>query len=60
MNDQSRDAFARGGFWTRVGTLLTAMARRSGCSVNDSPLPELREVGRDLHEWSQSPHGRAA
>jgi hypothetical protein len=43
------------GFWARVGAALAALARLSGCSVEQSPLPELREVARDLRDWPGSP-----
>ena len=36
------------GFWSTVAAALAALARNSGCSLHDSPLPELREVARDL------------
>jgi hypothetical protein len=38
-------------FWTRVANALTALARMAGCSVEHSPLPELREVAHDLRDW---------
>jgi hypothetical protein len=43
------------GFWARVGGALAALARLSGCSVEQSPLPELREVARDLRDWPGAP-----
>jgi hypothetical protein len=39
-----------GGFWARVATALAALARMAGCSVEQSMLPELREVARDLRD----------
>jgi hypothetical protein len=43
------------GFWQRVGAALAALARRSGCSLYDSPLPEIREAAQDLWELPESP-----
>jgi hypothetical protein len=34
-------------FWQAVGAALAALARRTGCSLYDSPLPEIREAARD-------------
>jgi hypothetical protein len=35
-------------FWASVAAAIAALVRRSGCSIDHSPLPEIREVGR---EW---------
>ena len=32
----------------KVGAALAGLARRTGCSLQQHPMPELREVG---HEW---------
>jgi hypothetical protein len=45
---------AETGFWGRVGDAIAALARMSGCSVEHSPLPELREVARDLRDWPRA------
>ncbi|MEX0992695.1 MAG: hypothetical protein WDZ37_01740 [Solirubrobacterales bacterium] len=37
-------------FWGSVAAAIAALARRTGCSIEQSPLPEIREVGRDWHE----------
>jgi hypothetical protein len=42
------DSAAARGFWRSVGAAIAALARRTGCSIEQSPLPEIREVGR---EW---------
>jgi hypothetical protein len=34
-------------FWHRVAGALSALAKKSGCSLHHSPLPELREAVRD-------------
>jgi len=51
METMRTDARAQAGFWTRVGAALAALARMTGCSVEQSPLPELREVAHDLRDW---------
>jgi hypothetical protein len=41
-------------FWQVLGAALAALARKSGCSLHHSPLPEIREAARD---WRQAPLG---
>ena len=38
----------------RVGAAIAALARSAGCSVDESPLPEVREVAAELREWRQA------
>ena len=45
----------RSGFWETLGAALAVLARRSGCSLSESPLPEIREAVRDFAEWAQAP-----
>lgn len=45
---EAREATA---FWETVTTALATLARRTGCSLKDSPLPEIREVAEDLDDW---------
>jgi hypothetical protein len=47
----------RAGFWRAVGAALAALAKRSGCSLFDSPLPEIREAA---HDWRNSADARSA
>jgi hypothetical protein len=42
-------------FWGRVGAALAALARMAGCSVEQSVLPELREVARELQDTPAGP-----
>jgi hypothetical protein len=44
----------RSGFWHAVVAAFGALARRTGCSLNESPLPEIREAARDL-DWHKPP-----
>jgi hypothetical protein len=43
------------GFWQTVGAGIAALARRTGCSLQHHPLPEIREVGYELREWHGTP-----
>jgi hypothetical protein len=45
-------------FWQAVGAALAALARRTGCSLHDSPLPELREAARDWRGTPPAPSSR--
>jgi hypothetical protein len=50
-------SLATASFWQAVGGALATMARRAGCSLRDSPLPEIREVAHELGEWHRPPPG---
>jgi hypothetical protein len=52
-----RSSTVRGaaGFWQMVSAALAALARKSGCSLLESPLPEIREAARDLQDWPRTP-----
>jgi hypothetical protein len=55
MSDSSRDAPRTGKrLLKRVGAGIAALARSAGCSVDQSPLPEVREVAAELREWRQA------
>jgi hypothetical protein len=51
-------------FWGAVGTALTAIARRTGGSASQCPLPEVRAAFRDmgptLSAARDDPHHRLA
>jgi hypothetical protein len=51
-------------FWGAVGTALTAIARRTGGSASQCPLPEVRAAFRDmgptLSPVREDPHQRLA
>jgi hypothetical protein len=53
MEHSNGEARAGAGFWEAVTSALAAIARRTGCSLKESPLPEIREVARDLNDWQQ-------
>jgi hypothetical protein len=36
------------GFWQVVGSALATLARRTGCSASECPLPEVRAAARDV------------
>jgi hypothetical protein len=67
LGPQHTDPFAqqpRGErFWDAVGTALTAIARRTGGSASQCPLPEVRAAFRDMGRPSpvrDDPHQRLA
>jgi hypothetical protein len=60
MENSGREAFEASGRWKKIASGITALLRHSGCSVVQSPLPELREVARDLREWRQAATENAA
>jgi hypothetical protein len=51
-------------FWDAVGTALTAIARRTGGSASQCPLPEVRAAFRDMgpatSPMRDDPHRRLA
>jgi hypothetical protein len=60
MESSGREAFEASGPWGKIASGFTALLRHSGCSVDQSPLPELREVARDIREWHQAASEPAA
>jgi hypothetical protein len=42
------------GFWAMVSAALAALVRKSGCSLLESPLPEIREAARDWRGLPES------
>ena len=44
--------------WRRVRGALAALAVRTGCSLEESPMPEIREVARELRERPEQPPAR--
>ena len=69
MEPRHTDLFAQGPrgerFWGAVGSALTAIARRTGGSASQCPLPEVRAAFRDMDVPSpplvrDDPHQRLA
>jgi hypothetical protein len=54
--ERTSTATQTGGFWQAVSAALAALARKSGCSLLDSPLPEIREAARDWRDRPGAPH----
>jgi hypothetical protein len=54
MEELHANRSPRSGFWETFSAALAVLARRSGCSFSESPLPEIREAVRDFTEWSQA------
>jgi hypothetical protein len=44
--------------WRRVRGALAALAVRTGCSLEESPMPEIREVARELRDRQEQPPAR--
>ena len=44
--------------WRRVRGALAALAVRTGCSLDESPMPEIREAARDLRNQQEDPPAR--
>lgn len=44
--------------WRRVRGALAALAVRTGCSLEESPMPEIREVARELRDQQEQPPAR--
>jgi hypothetical protein len=47
VDGSNPDLESKSDFWQRVAGALAALAKKSGCSLHHSPLPELREAVRD-------------
>jgi hypothetical protein len=60
MESSGREIYEARGPWGKIASCFSALLRHSGCSVDQSPLPELREVARDLREWRQAASENAA
>jgi hypothetical protein len=39
-------------FWHSVAAAIAALARQAGCSIDQCPLPEIREAGQELKSGS--------
>jgi hypothetical protein len=58
MDGQAAGGAREGGFWQAFSAAIAILARQSGCSLSDSPVPEIREAVRDFAvEWSRPRSG---
>jgi hypothetical protein len=55
MDGSSTTPVRGASFWDVFSAALALLARQSGCSLRESPLPEVREAVRDFAEWSKPP-----